>query len=546
MLNHSPNGDEKRNYFFSHKNPVIVFFIWSPTVNAIILEKDDRLLFIVIFGEASRLTFFLSLLSSSILPSYAFLITTIVRKILAWTISLRLYRVMHSFFTMNRPSVYEKHSQKLQQQLHLPTPELQGEYDIFDLLVDRGPQNIHDSSGILLHQERILSSSTTFSNTHPLPLSGFTAPVLTAESSFFSTGIQLNITSKEPHRSRVRSTTGTTAATTTTTTNPQKYVFPEPLSVAVSNRKAAKGDRECRPTCMGGHSSSFVPTSAYYFQDQTCNQLLPVSTFVDNKEGRRNVRMDLKTQRGYVYTTDMKAHGLPEFLFLDVPNDDFAVSLCGRWITNHLMAGLKEEIRNASVRKRDVVSSCNLKTFEKDVFHPLTPDGSAGEVLTIKFRLRSTKSRSYINCMLAQNFLGRPCPKGIVVLLPSIKPKSPFHSFWGNSFKVPPIPEHDENLTTSRIDNFCKAFASYYGKYYGDFHKPASCKKGPPVTSVEDQPIPVKSPKTQPQSQSRLKRKSTNLRNKRKKKRLARGRELPLTKGDNKNVATNKINTEDC
>jgi hypothetical protein len=430
----------------------------------------------------------------------------------------------------------ERRLPKMKEQLHLPPPELQGEDDIFDLLDEGGFQSIGSSSGMLLHSGRILSSSANFSsNRSALTLSSPIGQSQTAGKSFFSSSMRLDRLSNEQHRDRGRFTTGKAT--------PEKTAKKKALPISPKH-KATNCKVECGSFYVAGPARSSIPATAYYAQDQVWKQLFPASMFMDNQELERNVRMDLETKRGYVYTTDLAEHGLPEFLFLDVPNDDFAVSLCGRWITNHLVVALKEEIHSSRARKRDVILGCNLETFEKDVYHPLTPDGSVGEVLTLKFRLRAIKSKSHINSMLAQNFLGRPCPRGIVVLLPSIKPKSPFHSFWGNSPKVPLIPEHDENLTNNRMDNFCKSFALHYGNFYGDFDKPGSSKSGHSGTSVARQCKEIKSSKKQEKSPSRLKRKTNNP--KVMSKRVTRGKHLLLAKGCNSNAATKKVNTRDC
>jgi hypothetical protein len=77
---------------------------------------------------------------------------------------------------------------------------------------------------------------------------------------------------------------------------------------------------------------------------KTGSFFLPESKFVDNQELQRNVRYDLVTNRCYVYTTDMSSYGLPELLYLNVPNDTTLTSLCGWHITNRFGNELLEKI----------------------------------------------------------------------------------------------------------------------------------------------------------------------------------------------------------
>jgi hypothetical protein len=90
---------------------------------------------------------------------------------------------------------------------------------------------------------------------------------------------------------------------------------------------------------------------------------LPESTFINEKEKERIVKYDLETNRCYVYTTDMSDHGLPEFLFLNVPNDSTLRSVCGWHISNRfgneLLGEMKQSVSSSST------TSSELQTQKK-------------------------------------------------------------------------------------------------------------------------------------------------------------------------------------
>jgi hypothetical protein len=346
-------------------------------------------------------------------------------------------------------------------------PELQREDDTFDLLMDVGVEEKDDS-----FQTAKSLPSLPWARIQRLPSMGL--PSLSHPT--LSASLPPHLLANTPDRTPKEKTVGQRRKP-----SKRKRLFTPRKKSKRTKTGAPKHCSEANSLDnveVGGQTGRIKFPLDPFRQNESNNQepeptyVLPVSSFCYNEETERNVQIDSSTNRGYVYTTDMTGMGLPEFLFLDVPNDPFAVSLCGRWITNSLLQNLAHDVEQIPGRKRAIIKSCNLQLYQQDVFHPLTPDGSVGETITVKFRLRTANVGTHFHTMLAQNFFGgRSCSKGIVVFLPCIKPKSPFHAFWGNSPKVALFPEHDENVTMGRTDHFCKDFASHYGQHFGEYYK---------------------------------------------------------------------------
>lgn len=382
---------------------------------------------------------------------------------------------------MRNNAEHEQHLQVKEEQF--PPPELQGEDEIRDLLNFDPVGNAGFPSVPLNTISQAVKRQCSSSEPRVEPISvANLPPVPTADNCSMSpesstSGSKRKAATKQRSPTQAKTTKKRPSNTSNieSTSSPKKTLkrtkstsSPAPRS---TNLRHPKSRREKKSTVRSTTTVSPRDIDPVSTKDQAPQSNLPVSSFCDDVELERNVRMDFTTNRGYVYTTDLHDLGLPEFLFLDVPNDSFAISLCGRWITNHLSKTLKEDVDSIGGRFRSIVKDCNLQTYQQDVFHPLSPDGSAGEMITIKFHLRSAERHAQLSQILAQNFIGRPCPRGIVVFLPCIKPKSPFHAFWGNSRMVSPLPEHDTNLTLQRTDNYCRDFARYYGQYLGGFRK---------------------------------------------------------------------------
>ncbi|KAG7363326.1 hypothetical protein IV203_026686 [Nitzschia inconspicua] len=369
---------------------------------------------------------------------------------------------------MKNRSNHEQNRNKESEQQPPPPEELKERGELFDLLKDMGKGGKDISPRTALQELSGAVSSSQSVYIEPAP-SGGPSPIRSSSSQLLLSAdkaysAQENGSPKSRSKRKRKTANNKTSPSRKKTKRSKTDAQPDLRVTACDDEKS-----------LVNAKSTIQPPSREkdpaYSQEQTVNNysILPTSVFSDTMELDRNVRMDFVTNRGYVYTTDMTDRGLPELLYMDVPNDDFAVSLCGRWITNQLLLALSEDIAEIGGRHRLIVRSCNLQMYQQDIWHPNTPDGSEGETVTVKFRLRAVVNDSKLHHMLAQNFFGRPCPKGIVVFLPCIKPNSPFHRFWGNSAKVSPLPEHNENLTLNRTDNYCKDFAVHYGRYCGSF-----------------------------------------------------------------------------
>ena len=236
----------------------------------------------------------------------------------------------------------------------------------------------------------------------------------------------------------------------------------------------------------------------------------------------RNVKYDLETNRCYVYTTDMSNHGLPEFLFLNVPNDTTLTSICGWHISNRLGNELLEEIKQSVAsstttsssrlqpkkRRNSIGSSSgstkrifqdrNLSIYKVDVRVPNnnknddssnnggteddkkpsssssssspTTDNNEGEMITLEFRLRFVPSRTKLHKMLSSNFMNcHLCIHGIMVLIPCMSYENS-RNYWGSIDQslLKDLPTSNVYISPTKLDTYCNKIAKYHGTYKGE------------------------------------------------------------------------------
>jgi hypothetical protein len=239
---------------------------------------------------------------------------------------------------------------------------------------------------------------------------------------------------------------------------------------------------------------------------------LPESTFINEKEKERNVKYDLKTNRCYVYTTDMSDHGLSEFLFLNVPNDSTLTSICGWHISNRfgneLLDEIKQSVSSSSTtsselqkqkKRRNSIGSGgstrrifqdrNLSIYKVDVRVPFKTDkdndkkegdkkpsasppttDDRGEMITLEFRIRFYHPRGKLHKMLSSNFMNcHLCIHGIMVLIPCMSYQNS-RNYWGSIDQdlIKDLPTSNVYISPSKLDTYCNKIAKYHGTYRGE------------------------------------------------------------------------------
>jgi hypothetical protein len=229
--------------------------------------------------------------------------------------------------------------------------------------------------------------------------------------------------------------------------------------------------------------------------------------FEDGVEHDRNVILAHGTKRSYVYTTDMIQHGLPEFVFLDVPDCPEAHQICGQWIVNQLAWQLRQALNEATdeASRQAIIKESNKNTFTVNKVivpkkkHSIHVDGSSSSSpndrigsakktraavataiaanndvreVSLKFRLRVAAPATKLYQMMCTNFLNnRFCPAGVVVVMPCMEPDSPAHEYWGNLDGC--LPPHTkpkdqlEDVFNQGLDAYIYKVAKSHGTYRG-------------------------------------------------------------------------------